>query len=44
VEIAADLRQPLSLRWVWSQERASDAPLTELPEGPSEFFPEVNGM
>jgi hypothetical protein len=25
VEVAADLLQPLSLRWVWSQERASDA-------------------
>src|ERR1022692_3296576 len=37
-EVVADVGQACSLVRVWPEHRAADAPLTELPEGPSEFF------
>lgn len=43
-EVVADLRDSLPLSRIWPVHRAAQAPLTELPEGPSEFFPGVNGL
>lgn len=43
-QVVADFLEAAALGWVGAQHRAADAPLTELPEGPSEFFPGVNGL
>ena len=44
MQVVADAGEAGPLGWVGPQEGTPEAPLTELPEGPSEFFPGVNGL